>query len=51
MMQLNVVFEPPTTVKPQNGSFDDEDEDENKQSGGESDNEDKKNESKLTEDQ
>lgn len=51
MMQINVVFEPPTIHKPQSphGSFDDDDED--KQSGGESDNEDKKQESKLTEDQ
>ena len=54
MMQINVVFEPPTPVKPQNGSFDeDDDQDKDKQSGGESDNEEgvKKEGAKLTEDQ
>jgi len=40
MMQVNVVFEPPTQIKPQNGSFDeDDDQEKDKQSGGESDNE------------
>ena len=28
MMQINVVFEPPTPIKPQNGSFDEDDDQE-----------------------
>jgi hypothetical protein len=55
MMQVNVVFEPPTQIKPQNGSFDeDDDQEKDKQSGGESDNEEstqKKSDITLTQDQ
>ena len=53
MMQINVVFEPPTPIKPQNGSFDEDDDQADRQSGGESDQEDKieKKDAKLTEDQ
>ena len=54
MMQINVVFEPPTPIKPQNGSFDEDDDNADRQSGGESDNEEskiEKKDTKLTEDQ
>ena len=46
-----MVFEPPNPIKAQNGSFDEDDQENDKQSGGESDNEEVKKDPKLTEDQ